>query len=116
MKLKEIIIIGSILVASLVLWLILELTKQPGEIVIVRIDGVEVAEYSLLIDGIYELNEGTNILHIEDGKAWLEDATCPDKLCVKQGKINKNGETITCLPYKLTVTVYGKDDFVEIRG
>ena len=27
--------------------------------------------------------------------------------CVKQGKIDQTGETITCLPNRLTVTVYG---------
>ena len=27
-----------------------------------------------------------------------------------QGKISKNGETITCLPYKLTVTVTGGEN------
>ena len=46
----------------------------------------------------------------------MDDANCPDKLCVKQGKISKDGETITCLPNKVTVTVYGEDDFVELEG
>ena len=41
--------------------------------------------------------------------AWLVDADCPDKLCVHQGKIDKTGEVITCLPNKLTVTVIGAD-------
>lgn len=114
MKIKEIIIIGSILLVSSLSWVAVELTKKPGSGVIVKINGVEVADYSLSVDGVYELNGGTNILHIEGGKAWLEDATCPDKLCVKQGKIDEDGETITCLPHKLTITVYGEDDFVEL--
>ena len=87
----------------------IELTKEPGSEVIVKIDGNEVARYSLLIDEEYELNNGTNILCIKNGEAYLIDASCPDHLCVKQGKISKNGETITCLPNKLTVTVTGGD-------
>ena len=32
-------------------------------------------------------------------------ATCPDHLCIKQGKINKKGATIVCLPHHLVVEV-----------
>ena len=53
----------------------------------------------------------------QDGKAYLTSATCPDHLCVNQGKIDQSGETITCLPNRLTVTVYsaGTND-VELVG
>ena len=116
MKKLEVLIVVGILALSSIIFLVIELTKKPGEGVIVKINGEEVAEYSLSVDGIYELNGGTNILHIEGGKAWLDDANCPDKLCVNQGKISNNGETITCLPNKLTITVYGEEDFVELGG
>ena len=58
---------------------------------------------------MYELNGGTNILKIEDGKAFLIEASCPDHLCMNQGKIDQSGETITCLPNRLTVSVYSSD-------
>ncbi len=86
------------------------LTKEEGACVVVRVDGEQVATYSLGEDGEYSLNGGTNILCIHDGKAYLTEANCPDHLCVKQGKIDQTGETITCLPNRLTVTVYGAED------
>ena len=107
MKKRDIIVIVSILLVALACFLLVQFTKKEGTQVIVRVDGVEVAKYSLSTDGEYELNEGTNILCIKNGEAYLIDAKCPDHLCVKQGKISHNGETITCLPYKLTVTVAG---------
>jgi hypothetical protein len=116
MKLRDIILIGSVLLISVALLLVIQLNKEPGEGVTVRIDGKEIAKYPLSVNATYTLNGGTNILHIEDGKAWLTDATCPDKLCVRQGKISKEGETITCLPNKLTVTVYGVENTVELIG
>lgn len=116
MKKRDLILIGSILLISIVLLLVLQLNKEQGAGVIVRVDGKEVARYPLTKNGTYSLNGGTNTLHIEDGKAWLTDADCPDKLCVRQGKINKEGETITCLPNKLTVTVYGVENTVELIG
>ena len=90
--------------------------REEGESVRVEVDGMEVARYPLNVDGRYSLNGGSNILVIEDGKAYLEDADCPDKLCVRQGRIYRKGETITCLPNKLIVTVEKKasQDDVEI--
>ena len=114
MKKRDIILIASILVIAIALFLIVELTKEEGAGVTVKVDGVKVAEYSLTANGTYPLNGGTNILVIEDGRAYLSDANCPDKLCVHQGKISRTGETITCLPNKLTVTVFGAEESVDL--
>ena len=110
MKKRDFILIGVVLCVALTLFGVFSLTKEEGAYVTVRIGGNDVAQYSLSKNGEYSLNGGTNILKIEDGTAYLTDADCPDHLCVKQGKVNKNGETITCLPNKLTVTVYGAEE------
>jgi len=114
MKKRDIILIASILAVAIAFLLIVELTKEEGAGVVVKVDGVEVAEYSLSKNGTYPLNGGTNILVIEDGRAYLSDANCPDKLCVHQGKISRTGEVITCLPNKLTVTVFGAEESVDL--
>ena len=114
MKKRDIILIASILAIAIAFFLIVELTKEEGAGVVVKVDGVEVAEYSLSKNGTYPLNGGTNILVIENGKAYLTDANCPDKLCVHQGKIGRTGEVITCLPNKLTVTVFGAEESVDL--
>lgn len=110
MKKRDFILIGIILVIALLLFGVMELTKKDGAYVVVRVDGNEVGRYNLTDNGVYSLNGGTNILRIENGVAYLTDANCPDHLCVKQGKVNRSGETITCLPNKLTVTVYGTEN------
>lgn len=114
MKKRDVILIASILAVALVLLLVVELTRQEGAYVLVRVDGQETGKYELSKDATYELNGGTNILRIENGVAYLTDADCPDKLCVHQGKISKTGQVITCLPNKLTVTVYGAEEGVEL--
>ncbi len=114
MKKRDLILIAGVLLAALALLLVFELTRKEGARVVVKVDGTEVAEYSLTENGTYELNGGTNILRIEDGKAYLCEADCPDHLCVKQGKVHRTGEVITCLPNKLTVTVYGAEESVEL--
>lgn len=114
MKKRDMILIASILAVALVLLLVVELTRQEGAYVLVRVDGQETGKYALSEDGTYPLNGGTNILRIENGVAYLTDADCPDKLCVHQGKISMTGQVITCLPNKLTVTVYGTEESVDL--
>ena len=114
MKKNDLILIGSILLVIAIIFAVTTLTKEEGAYVVVKVDGKEVGQYSLTVDGEYELNGGTNILRIEGGAAYLTWANCPDHLCVKQGKVSMTGETITCLPNKLTVTVYGADSGVDL--
>lgn len=114
LRIKDYLIIASIIIVALSSILFINLSKKEGSGVIVKIDGVIVAEYSFENEGEYSLNGGTNILVIKDKKAWIKDANCKDHYCMNQGKISKEGETITCLPNKLTITVYGEKDIVEI--
>jgi hypothetical protein len=114
MKKRDMILIASILAIALVLLLVVQLTREEGAYVLVRVDGQETGRFSLSEDGTYELNGGTNILRIENGVAYLTDANCPDQLCVHQGKISMTGQVITCLPNKLTVSVYGTEESVDL--
>ena len=50
-------------------------------------------------------NGETNHLIIKDGTVHMEDASCPDKNCVRQGTISKTGQTIVCLPNHVIVTL-----------
>lgn len=106
----DIVLILVLLIVGLSVFLIIELTREAGAGVRVYSDGEIVAEYSLSFDGEYTLNGGTNILVIKDGKAYVTHADCPDKLCMKQGKISKTGEKIVCLPNRISIEVFGADD------
>lgn len=48
---------------------------------------------------------GTNHLIIKAGGAFISEASCPDKLCVRQGTIRERGQSIVCLPNKMIVTI-----------
>ncbi len=50
---------------------------------------------------------GRNILVIKEGEVYMEDADCPDRLCVKQGRISGVGQTLTCLPHGLQIRIEG---------
>ncbi|MBO5667086.1 MAG: NusG domain II-containing protein [Firmicutes bacterium] len=114
MNKRDLILVGGILIVALIAFVFVQMNQDGGAYVLIRVDGVETEQYSLSDEGTYPLNGGTNILHIEGGEAWLTEADCPDHLCVKQGKISKTGQVITCLPNKLTVTVYGAEESIEL--
>lgn len=109
--LSDIILVGVLLLVSLSVFLIWYLNGTDGSTAVVSVDGEVVAEYSLEIDGVYYLNDGTNVLVIEDGSAYIREANCPGyQDCVETGRISRVGETIVCLPNKLVVEIVGEGD------
>lgn len=110
----DILLIGGLLAASLIWLYISRMSAHDGSVAVAAVNGQEIGRYPLGTEGEFILNGGTNILIIEDGQAYISEADCPDRLCVNQGKISKTGQTITCLPNRLTVTVEGQKGEVDL--
>ncbi len=106
------VLIAVCLLVSFALWLLVTVSKKPGEYAVVTVNGKEWGRYSLSEDREVEIEtkSGKNILIIKDGYADMIEADCPDGLCERQRKISKTGESIVCLPNKVTVTVEGKGE------
>ena len=109
----DILLIALLLAVTGLLYLSFGRAKETGVCAVVRVEGAVVARYPLDEDGVFPLNGGTNILVIEDGLAWMQEANCPDHICMLIGKINKTGQVITCLPNLLTVTIEGGEQLVD---
>ena len=109
-KKNDLILGALILVVALIIWGIMMMLSSKGSEVVVYEDGKELYRYSLSDNIRQEIisSAGVNVLIIENGECYLEDADCPDKLCVKQGKIDKVGESIVCLPHKVVITIEGE--------
>lgn len=73
-------------------------------------DGELIYQLSLEESGTYRITWGAerNVIVIDNGSVFIEEATCPDKLCEKQGKISAVGERIVCLPNRLVVQISGE--------
>lgn len=83
-----------------------------GAMAVVSRNGETIGSYPLDVEErIVLTGEGgeRNVLVIRDGEAYMEEADCPDRLCVKQGPIGRNGESIICLPHKLAVQIAGEE-------
>ena len=46
-----------------------------------------------------------NKVQIKNYEVYMIEATCPVKLCIKQGHIEKKGATIVCLPHHLVIEI-----------
>ena len=82
---------------------------REGAFVVVTLDGEEKGSYSLRKEARIPMisENGYNLLIIGEGKAWIEEADCPDGLCRRQKAISREGESLICLPHRLAVTVTG---------
>lgn len=89
--------------------LFLYATRRDGGYVSVQVDGERLMELFLRADTQVVLGSGehTNTLVIENGTARVVEADCPDQICVNQGAVRYEGESIVCLPHKLVITVEG---------
>ena len=97
-----------IAVFCLVLWLI---PKSNGGIVKISVDGKLYREDSLNEDTkiFVKSQYGQNTVAVKNGEVFVTDADCPDELC-EDSKISKNGESIVCLPNRLSVTVETEEE------
>lgn len=103
-------IAGAILIALIALIICNQYKKITTEnaYVVIEINGEEIGRYSLNENRELELetyNGGSNIVVIKDNEVTVTEASCPDKICVNHKAIKYNGETIICLPNRMTVTI-----------
>lgn len=109
LKSKDLILVLSLLIIGGILFLFLYLNGGSGATVQVTVDGVLVEERPLKENASFTVenpeNGGSNKVVIEDGYVYVENATCPDKLCEHMSKISKNGQSIVCLPNRVVVEV-----------
>ena len=108
--LVDIIVISLLLLISVAVLVVSELTRTEGAYIEIEIDGNIVGKYPLYLDGVYTLNDGTNTLTVEGGVAYMSYSVCPDHTCENTGKIKYVGQAIVCLPNHLTITVVGETD------
>ena len=108
-KIKNDVILAAIVIAVAVTGLLLlNVFKNEGAFAVVKINGEDREYYPLSVNTevvIETSGDGKNTLVIEDGKAFVKDANCPDKVCEGHNKISFVGETIVCLPHKVVIEI-----------
>jgi hypothetical protein len=104
---NDVIFITALLLAVCLLGACYLLLRREGDVVEVTVDGEIFGVYSLGEDRRVEIVVGDcrNVLIIQNGEAYVTDASCPDGICEAHRPISKSGESIVCLPNRVVVTV-----------
>ncbi len=84
-------------------------TQSKTEQAVITVDGDPYGTYPLDTDTEISIEDDnktiTNTVVIKNGEVYMKEASCPDRLCVHQGKKSRDGASIVCLPNKVVVTV-----------
>ena len=107
MNRRDFVAIAVVLLLSVAGFLLFNRTGESGSEVVITKDGTVVAQYPLSDNR--EIDLGGNVVVIDGGSVRMKSADCPDKYCVAQGAISREGETIVCLPHRIVVEVKGGD-------
>ena len=101
--------LAALLIAAGVLLFMLQFFPKGGDgVLVVRESGKITAVYSLAEDRVISSEEG-NCFEIRGGEVRMISADCPDGTCLKMGPIRRSGETIVCLPHRLSLTIEDED-------
>ena len=104
----------ALVLAALPLLLLIPADAAPAE-VLVRQDGRLLRTLPLDADCTVEFatDHGINVVQISCGAVRVTRADCPDGTCTRMGPIRRTGETLVCLPHRLTVEITGTDESVD---
>lgn len=112
MRKRDFIFIFFIIITAFGLLLINTITSKKGDTVVIYKDSKIYKSIPVSQDAKVDV-DGENIVTINNGIVYMESATCPDKLCIKQGKINDSSRDIVCLPNSVTVKIKKKNNEVD---
>ena len=109
MKRKVLILLLSVIGVALVVMAVLSAlgAYKSGDTVVISVDGQAIERLPLKKDTEYKIETpegGYNILVIEDGRAYVKEASCPDKICVRTGEVDEVSP-IVCLPNKVVISI-----------
>ena len=108
---NDVILISSLLLLVAIAGLSMILFRTVGNTVTITVDGKPFGVYPLTVDREIEIRngDGYNRLVIENGKAYVSAASCPDGICASHKPIEYNGQAIICLPNKVVIEIHTTD-------
>ncbi len=104
----DIIVIAAIVAAAAVIWLIYSSTAS-GRTVRAEIyyysELVETVELGMGQERSYKVPQNENVVLRTDNEGNIQfiESDCPDKICIKTGKIHLAGQSAACLPNGVVV-------------
>ena len=101
-----------VLLAAACAWFIWRGTEQGGALeAVVSVDGTEAFTTPLTgltrVERTVQANGYTLKIILTDKEVWVEESDCPTQDCVHTGHISRSGQSLVCLPARVTVRLVG---------
>lgn len=109
-KKTDIIILTVIIAVSLLSWAVYK-NKFSGKKAKAEIyynnQLAETVDLNTGVDKTFSIPQDKNVtFHLyKDGSIRFEESDCPDKICIKSGKLKTVGETAACIPNKIFMKI-----------
>lgn len=109
----EAVIIGIILFGSIAAIFIMNRPGGGSRTAVIRCGDIR-HELALDEDGLFRFDGIDAEFEVKNGNIRITKVSCPDKICEKTGYIGSSGQSIICVPNKITVAVVGSDESVDV--
>jgi len=106
------ILVALLLILSLVSFASVRHFTRNGKHVVVEVEGRRILELSFDKNVTETVTGplGKTVIVIENGAVWIQDSPCPNRYCVRMGKLRHRGEIAVCVPNRVVVTIRGGDE------
>lgn len=107
---RELLVLFLVFAVLLVFAGIFYTTRRGGAAAKIYVNGDLYGTYPLAVNKTVTIDgaDGAqNVVEIAGGEVFMKSASCRNQICVHTGKISKEGQSIVCLPNRVTVEVFG---------
>ena len=117
-KKSDLLIIGIFLLIALVIFLPTLSDSEKTLTAVITADGETLTEISLTDSTQEEIKINGTVIKINGKTVFFAESNCPDKICVKTGNLDSQGDSSACVPNRVSVYIKGEktEDDIDIMA
>ena len=117
-KKSDLLIIGIFLLIALVIFLPTLSDSEKTLTAVITADGETLTEIRLTDSTEEEIKINGTIIKINGKTVFFAESNCPDKVCVKTGNLDSQGDSSACVPNRVSVYIKGEktEDDIDIMA
>lgn len=109
-KKREIVYLLVFLTVSVILFFLIKGYSRNGDYAEITC-GDTVYTLDLRQSGEFTFDECPDtVFLISDGKIQILESACKDRICIKTGAVGSQGQSIICIPQKISVTIISNEN------
>ena len=117
-KKSDLLIIGIFLLIAPVIFLPTLSDSEKTLTAVITADGETLTEISLTDSTQEEIKINGTVIKINGKTVFFAESNCPDKICVKTGNLDSQGDSSACVPNRVSVYIKGEktEDDIDIMA